>query len=235
MNTLHMKRRLQSGFSLLEMMAVLVILTIVFAVVAEALITMQGRNVTESSKVDLTQQSREFMDQIISDVHQAGYPPISAFAKLDPVMAPSADCTQDQYVSCGIRSMSQNSLQFEGDVDGSGVSEVFIQESPANGPCPCTIQRGTISKATFIANPSATPPYYTEVDNVLNTNIFVAFNSDGLQPFTLTTSAVTSGFNNVANIEITLYVQGRQLDPKTKQYPTVTMVSSAKITNINSL
>lgn len=228
-----MKMKLQSGFSLLEMMAALVILTIVFAVVTEALVVMAARNVTESSKVDLTQQSREFMDQIVSDIHQSGYPSISTYAKGDVNMAPSANCTQDQYVACGLRYMSATQLQFEGDVDGTGVSEVFIQESPAGGPCPCTIQRGTISKATYILNPAVTPPYYTEVDNVINTSVFAAFTSDGL-PVSLG-SGISSGFNNIANIQITLYVQGRQADPKTNQYPTTTMVSSAKISNVNSL
>ena len=37
----------------------------------------------------------------------------------------------------GLVNATPSSLQFEGDVDGTGtVSEVFIQLSPLNGPCP---------------------------------------------------------------------------------------------------
>lgn len=228
-----MRKTSERGFSLLEMMVTLAILTIVIAVVTDALMSMQARNVTESSKVDLTQQSREFMDQIISDIRQSGFPPINSFDPADTTIVPFSNCAQDSYIACGLRYMSPNSLQFEGDVDGSGVSEVFIQESPTNGPCPCTIQRGTVPKSTYVANSSAQPPYYTEVDNVMNTSIFSAYTSDGL-PVSIT-GGISSGFNNVANIAVTLYVKGRQADPRTNQFPMVTMVSSAKITNINGL
>lgn len=225
------QKRDQRGFSLLEMVVTLAILTIVIAVVTDAIMMMQSRSTTETGKVDLTQQSREFMDQIVSDIHQNGFPPIKAFDPSDTVMVPSADCRQDQYVACGLLSLSANSMQFEGDVDGTGVSEVFIQESA--GPCPCTIQRGTLPKATYIANPAATPPYYTEVDNVMNTVIFDPTGSDGQDLSGLL--PMSSAFGNVADIQITLYVRSLQPDAKTKQYATVTLVASAKITNVNSL
>lgn len=218
----------QRGFSLLEMMMTLAILTIVLAVVTDALMTMQARNVVETGKVDLTQQSREFMDQIISDIHQSGFPSIKLF---DPSTLASSNCSLDAGVACGLVSVTPNSLQFEGDVDGSGVSEVFIEEVPATGPCPCTIQRGTVPKSTFVLNPNATPPYYTEVVNVMNTSIFTAYESDGT-PVTL---PVTSAMENIADIQMTLYVKSTQPDPKTNLYPTVTMVAAAKITNWNSL
>lgn len=221
--------RSKRGFSLLEMMVALLVLTIVIGVVTKAIETMQARNVVESSKVDLTQQTREFMDQIVSDIHQSGFPSIKLF---DPSTLTSAtNCSLDAGVACGLVKVTATSMQFEGDVDGSGVSEVYIQEVPAGGPCPCTIQRGTVPKSTYVANPAAQPPYYTEVDNVMNTAIFSAYYSDGT-PVSLPAS---SSMFNVANIGITLYVKSAQPDPKTNQYPTVTMVASAKITNWNSL
>lgn len=219
----------QRGFSLLEMMVVLVILTIILAVVTDALMTMQARNVVESSKVDLTQQSREFMDQIVNDIHQSGFPSIKLF---DPsTLASSTNCSLDANVACGLVSVSSSALQFEGDVDGSGVGEVFIQEIPSGGPCPCTIERGTVPKSTYINNNNAQPPYYTEVVNVMNTSIFTAYESDG----SLVTLPISSGMQNIADIQMTLYVKSTQPDPKTNQYPTVTMVAAAKITNWNSL
>lgn len=233
MKRFFIRTKSRNGFSLLETMISLLILTIVIAVATDAIALMQVRSTSEAGKVDLTQQSRAFIDQIVSDIHQNGFPSIKSFDPADTVMVPSSDCRQDQYIACGLRSVTTNSMQFEGDVDGTGVSEVFIQESPVNGPCPCTIQRGTVSKATYIANPSATPPYYTEVDNVLNTDIFRWYGSDGQDLTGL--GSLSSGFGNIANIQITLWVKSSQPDPKTHQYPTVTLVASSKITNINSL
>ena len=210
------------------MMITLAILTVVIGVVSEAVIAMQQRNVAESGKVDLTQQSREFMDQIVNDIHQDGFPSIKLF---DPsTLASGTNCKLDANVACGLISVSSNAIQFEGDVDGSGVSEVWIQEIGTT--CPCTIQRGTVSKASFMAT-NAQPPFYTEVDNVLNTNIFSAYQADGLS--VNISSPVTSGFSDITDIGITLYVQSVQRDPKTNLYPTVTMTAAAKITNINSL
>lgn len=223
-----MNKRSQFGFSILEMMITLAILTVVIAVVAEAVVTMETRNVTESGKVDLTQQSREFMDQIVNDIHQNGFPSIKMF---DPSTLTSAtNCTQDANVSCGLVSLSTSAIQFEGDVDGSGVSEVFIQE--VGTTCPCKIQRGTVSKASYIAS-NAQPAYYTEVDNVMNTSVFAAYTSDGASVDLST--PMTTGFADVTDVGITLYVRSIQPDPKTNQYPTTTMVAAAKITNVNSL
>jgi hypothetical protein len=164
------------------------------------------------------------MDQIVNDIRQSGFPSIKMF---DPAtLTSSTNCSLDANVACGLVSVSSTAIQFEGDVDGSGVSVVTIQESPAGGPCPCKIQRGTVLKSV-----GGTPAYYTEVDNVMNTNVFTAAQFDG----TAVTLPITSGMSNIASVGITLYVKSVQPDPKTGQYPTVTMVASAKIANINSL
>jgi prepilin-type N-terminal cleavage/methylation domain-containing protein len=215
------------GFSLLELVVTLAILTIVIAVVAESMATMQTRNAAEVSKLDVTQQTRQFMDQIVGDIHQSGFPSLKMF---DPAMLTSAtDCTQDTNLACGLVSVSSNAVQFEGDVDGSGVSEVYIQENPPGGPCPCTLQRGTVLKSV-----GGTPPYYTEVDGVMNTNVFTAYQFDGTA-VTLPANHLNGTLPNIAAIGITLYVRSAQPDPKTGQYQTVTMAASSKITNINSL
>jgi len=162
----------QRGFTMIELIVSMTILMLVAGVVVEGLRKLQQRNTMDTTKVDLTQESREFMDQIVSDIHQSGYPALKMF---DPATLASANnCTLDVNVSCGLVNVTPSSLQFEADVDGSGsVSEVFIQLNPLNGPCPCIIQRGTVTKAAWLAN--GTPPfYYTEVNNVNNTNIFLA-------------------------------------------------------------
>ncbi|HXU20273.1 MAG TPA: type II secretion system protein [Verrucomicrobiae bacterium] len=216
----------QGGFSLIELLVSLAILSIVIGVVLDGINTMQARNTVETNKLDLTQQTREFMDQIINDLDQAGFPSLSMF---DPVGLTSAsDCTQDNNVACGFKYLSTSEIQFEGDVDGSGVSYVDIKLNPPGGPCPCTIQRGAIAK------PGTTPLFYTQVDNVMNTAVFTAYDSGGNNLDLTAPITGAGGFDNITAIGITLYVKSSQPDPKTGQYPTVTMVSTAKVNNIQS-
>ena len=225
---------------MLEMMASLAILSIVMAVVVEGITTTQVRNTVETNKIDLTQESRQFMDQIVNDLHQSGFPRMNVF---DPsTLASTTNCFADLYVACGLVSVTPTSIQFEGDVDGTGVSEGFIQLVQTNGPnatactsVPCVIQRGTISKSSCAPSSSgactgSSPAYYTEVNNVMNANIFTAYDHNGatIMPPSITSQAWTS---DISAIGITLYVKSSQADAKTGIYPTVTMVASAKINN----
>lgn len=222
----------QRGFTLLEIAASLLILSLVIGVIAQGISTTEARNRVETSKLDLTQESREFMNQIVSDLHQSGFPTIGMF---DPSTLPSpTDCTQDASVACGLISISPTAIHFEGDVDGTGVSEGFIQLVQSNGPnaavCttpPCIIQRGTISKAEWMmGDPIA---YYTEVNGVMNTNVFTAFDHDG-NPITISPAITSQAWTyNISAIGITLYVKSPHPDPKTGVYPTVTLISTAKI------
>lgn len=216
------KRVRQRGFTMIELMVSVAILTLVVGVVVNGLVKLQQRNSMETTKVDLTQESREFMDQIVSDIHQSGFPSLKVF---DPnsVPAPTLNST---YVSQGLVNVTPSSLQFEADVDGSGtVSEVFIQLSPLNGPCPCVVQRGTVSKVLYQGG--TLPIYYTEVNNVNNTVIFLGYDNGG-NPVALAGAPT----NNLAAIEITLNVRSPSPDSN-GFYPTITMSTSAKIHNFN--
>ena len=215
------KRVLANGFTLIELIISVAILTVVVGVVVQGLTKLQQRNTMEAVKVDLTQESREFMDQIVSDIHQAGYPSLKMF---DPASKPLG--LNDPGVSQGLLNVTPSALQFEADVDGSGtVSEVFIQLSPLNGPCPCTIQRGTISKLSWQGGTQ--PFYYTEVNNVNNTNIFQGYDNAGNN---VPLNGAPS--NNLAAIEITLSVRSPTLDTS-GTYPIITMSTAAKIANLN--
>ena len=244
-----MKSRRQRGFSLLEMIVSLAILSTVLAVVLQGVVTMQSRNSEETNKVDLTQQSREFMDQIVNDLRQSGYPRSGMFdptSLVPPVGVPQpgpgspANCAQYFAIACGVLYLDANNVQFEADVDGTGVSEEWIQLVQTNGvatPCqtpPCVIQRGTLPKSQCTLTPVFTCPapiYYTEVNGVMNTNgVFTAYDNNGnnLNWSFPITNATASGLNLRA-IGITLYLQSQQPDPQTHAFPTVTMVSTARV------
>src|SRR6266704_3371953 len=101
----------------------------------------------------------------------------------------------------------------------------FIQLNPLNGPCPCIIQRGTITKAQFQAG--TIPFYYTEVNNVNNVNVFQGYDNAGNN-----VPLAGAPVNNLAAIEITLNVQSPFPDSN-RIFPTITMSTGVKIHNFN--
>ncbi len=212
----------QRGFSLLELVVSVAILTTVIGVVTSGIVDIEKKSASDVNKVGVAQESRQFMDQILRDLRQTGFPSIVMF---DPTtLTSSTNCTLDNNVACGLISFSSSAIQFEGDIDGSGVSEVYIQiVVPAGGSCPCVVQRGTVLKSV-----GGTPAYYTELDNVMSQNIFSAYKYDG-SAYNSSTDALSS----IKNIGITLYAQSPTPDVNQSAvvYPTTTMVSEARINN----
>ncbi|HEV7969200.1 MAG TPA: prepilin-type N-terminal cleavage/methylation domain-containing protein [Candidatus Acidoferrales bacterium] len=231
--------RLQRGFSLVELMVSVAILTIVIGVLTDGIIQIQKKSASDVNKVGVAQESRQFMDQILRDLRQAGYPSQGIFdattlTSYASSVASTCDtpttvrcCTLDTNVACGLTNFSSSSIQFEGDIDGSGVSEVYIQVIvPQSGNCPCTLQRGTESKQSFMnGNP---PAYYTELDGLMSQNVFTAYEFDGTA-----FNSSTDQFSSIKNIGVTLYVRSPQPDTTetSSTYPTTTMVSEARINN----
>lgn len=164
------KLRCNSGFSLVELMIVLVVLTLVMGVVFQQMIQVQQRSRVEDTKLDMTQEGREFVDEMVRDLHQSGYPPARTFAP--GVIANNTDSR----AAVGIASISSTSITFEGDVNGDGnvdsVRYTLIAD-PANGTgqCPCLLQRSQVAKVNGTA-PTAQPTNYsTEVQNVINSGL----------------------------------------------------------------
>src|SRR6476620_8285627 len=105
MNTKTKPRR-TAGFSLLELLLVVLLLTIVVGAVFSQIERAQVRYRVEDQKVDLTQQEREFIDQFTRDLHQAGYPSVSMFG--------GQYTTSSSQVAGGVWSISATELHMEG-------------------------------------------------------------------------------------------------------------------------
>jgi len=218
----------QRGFSLLELLIAIVILAVVVAVIVGGVTQLQKTNTNQAVNVDLTQQSRQFMDQVVADLHQAGFPSVAMFDLTTSAGNPAL-------YSVGLVSVSSTAIQYEGDVDGTGVSEIFVQLNPAAGPCPCTLRRGSVSKANYLAT-GVGPTYYTEVDGVANLNIFTAYDKAGNvipMPCGLTAGAYIcadgSSMNNIKDIGILLNVRSNTPNLTTGAYTNVTMSTEAQI------
>jgi len=241
------------GFSLLEMMVVLAILSVVLGVVVKGMIEMQRRNSAENSKVDTVQETRDFIDQMVRDVHDIGYPP-------GRVVNNNPACAGNANVACGLIQFSPTQIRYEGDLDGTGtVYQVWMQLLvPASGNCPCTLQRGVISKAAALAG--AQPTYFAQVNGVLNSgdgaggsvypvvmpntavnynlyataDVFDAYFNDATQ---YVSPAGTYSCNTVLDcsairsLQITANVAPTYADPATKSYQVYSITSKARLNN----
>ena len=170
----------QAGFSLLELVIVVAILTIVMAAVFNGVNLVTQRSQAEQVKVDLVQEGREFVDEFERDLHQAGYPNCRMVATAGATNCDYFTNTNVAYnskVAAGLVYVSSTKIIFEGDVDGDGgvdsVQYRLVDSAgnyPPSGTCPCTIQRSQVTKD--VTNSTAplyqTPSFSQELQNVVN-------------------------------------------------------------------
>ncbi|HZR31503.1 MAG TPA: prepilin-type N-terminal cleavage/methylation domain-containing protein [Terriglobales bacterium] len=163
--------RSQHGFSLLELLISVAILTLTLGVVFGYINNSQKVYRAEEQKVDTTQQGREFLDQITRDIHQAGYPGQKMYDSAILAVPPA----NDSRVAVGLVRVSASELWFEGDMDGDGAVEsvrytLFDNNGNAIGGasnCPCSLQRSVVLKANAAPNAQLTS-YNSSVDGIIN-------------------------------------------------------------------
>ena len=238
-------QKAQRGFSLMEMMIVVLILSLVVGALFRQIERAQSRYVSEDQKLDMTQGTREFIDQMTRDLHQAGFPSIAEYGNQFGL--------NSNHVAAGVWYISQTDLQMEGDVDGSGVvqsiSYHYDDGSSWTGqaslnPCPC-LRRSEIQK-TDGAWPWAqgAPVYYTEVQNVTipaGQPIFSAYLADGTAVNLSTPIVLGSGttvnptaqsvLQTMKTVRITLTVQGKIKELEMGNKVQVTMTGMARLPN----
>ncbi len=236
-----------NGFSLVELMISMVVLLAVLGVVMSALAQLQRRNSGENAKMDITQSTREFVDQAVRDLHQAGFPSPNMFNA--PPVSPAINNIN---IAAGLVSVTPNSVQFEGDVDSNGtVQSVTIELIGSDGvtvggTCPCTLRRGRVAKVQGSpfqtpAGAQTIPTYYSELGNVATNNVFSAYDQYGYAvplPIDLNTAAVATAspaspvtIKSIKTIQMVVNVQSPHQDLENKMAPIVSMTSQARIYN----
>ena len=171
--------RLKAGFSLLEMMISLAVLLIVTGAVFEQIILMQRKSAAEEVKVDTTEQARVFVDQMVRDLHMAGYPNAAMYsAPLD---------NTSPLVAAGLVSVSPKQIILEGDIDSNGqvesVNVGYVENAAGDPNCPC-IRRSAVPKAP--GSPLAQPVQaanYSETGHVIPPGIGPGKSGDDLFTF----------------------------------------------------
>lgn len=220
-----------SGFSLLELMIVMVLVMAISGVILQVINMAGARSATEQAKTDVFQEAREFMDQMSRDLRQAGYP---SPRNLDPSVFTQDPYINDLKAAAGLVSVSAGDLQFEGDPEGNGTVKVIhyhLDTSTDNG-CPC-LKRSEIDKKNGDPLTGQDPEEYeVEVQGVKNTNIFAAFtNGDAVS---LPVDITTNGGNTIAavdTVQATLTLESAAIDPQTRQKSVTTLVMTVRLNN----
>jgi type II secretory pathway pseudopilin PulG len=224
--------RRMAGYSLVELLVATLLFTIisgtVFSLLSSSQLTYQG----ESTIAEAFQQANVAIDQIVRDVHSAGYPPASSFSTAVAQAAPdkfalpfawspnypTGTCTVD--VSCTIP--GEYDLILEADT-GAGVQ--WIRYSLQG----TTLMRATVAKRAFKDPLTETGgellPY---LDNVMN-------QSQGAQIFSYQFDPGESHRYpvNVRTVNINLIVQSAHKDLQTGQFRTVRVTGQAVRFNPN--
>src|SRR5215471_19493064 len=122
-NSSHDRRR-QYGFSLVEMLIVVLVVGIIMGGLFRVLALMQRTSTSEQVKLDLTQQAREFIDQLSHDLRSAGYPNLRNMSQGSVDSAGNLltyPATPENAV--GLIYVSYNQLWFAGNVDGTAQTD----------------------------------------------------------------------------------------------------------------
>src|ERR1700682_2241597 len=117
----------QKGFSLVEMLVVVLILGIISAGLFVQIDGAQQRAFSEQIKLDNFQEARDFVDQFFRDVNQIGYPNsrmIDTSVVWSPVLA--SPLINDNRLAMGLVRIDGNEIRFEGDMNGDGNVQSII-------------------------------------------------------------------------------------------------------------
>lgn len=259
MSDIHNRRQLpihstvQAGFSMIEMMIVIAILTVIMGSVFKSIDLTQRTSRSQQVKLDLTQQAREFVDQLTRDLRNAGYPYQRNMATgvQDPNNAAYNFVNPtDPYNAPGLIYVDNGSLWFAGSVDGTAGAEAgtaavkiirydYVAAGAGQPGCPCVRRteflRNGGDPLADAKNPGAAPAQL-EIQGVQNGTsaadpIFTVYDDTGNAlglPLDFDNNATTlAGINS---LKIVMTVQSAQQD-STGVFPVITVVSSVALNN----
>ena len=176
---LKLKQKMQSGFTMLELMIAVAIFMIICGAIFRLLGNSQKQFRTESQLLASFQEARLGLDQIVRDANTAGYPPQNHFTLLpaanlyaigplawEPGYAAGVPCVIGTAGGGTCLTPTDFDVIFEGDInDGNGVSWIRYQLQGT------TLFRGAVPKTAGPSAWAATAPagvMLPYVTNVMN-------------------------------------------------------------------
>lgn len=234
------------GFSLIEMMVVLAVITIIMGAVFISINSAQRTSTSQQVKLDLTQQTRQFVDQLTLDLRNAGYPNERNLTNIaDPCTTgnPVFVSPASTFNAPGLMYVDAGSLWFAGDLDGTssttcaGTANVRIvrYDYYATGTnCPCLrrteFPRNGGDPLLDAQNPG-TAAAQLEIQGVQNSSIFTVYDDTGTAlalPLDIDNEATQIA--NINSIKVLLTVKS-VLPDSTGAYPSTTVASSVGLQN----
>src|SRR6266478_8367772 len=241
-----MKKRKRSadGFSLVELLVGTILFTIVTGIAFSLLMSAQLRYQGESTTTEAFQQANVALDQIVRDVHSAGYPPMGSLSVAVTNNSananryalpfawtpnyPTTPCTVGVGGTCTVP--GQYDLIVEADL-GSGVVQWIYYSLQTT-----TLMRGVAQKKAFADPVTETSQYSVPyLENVMNGSnslpifSYVCDAGQTQQPCDGTTQLPSS----IREVNVSLMVRSLQPDPQTQQYRTITLNGQATRFNPN--
>ena len=187
----------QGGFTLLELMLVVAILSLIIAAVFSQLGAAQQRLATEEIRLDDFQQARDFVDQFFRDINQIGTPNMQILdttQTFSPALTTQTSYTyansyiNDNRMAMGLVKIAPDQIWFEGSMNGNGTVQQVIYKVNGSGTCSLCLQRSQFDKATadplLTMSNSSNQNWGTEVNDIVTNNavsLFRFFKYDGTE------------------------------------------------------
>ena len=212
----------QDGFSILEMIIAVLILTIVMGALFGVLDTGQRRMAAEQTKLDDFQEVRDFGDQFFRDINQIGDPNSRLFDLSGGTWSPAlqSPVINDSRFAIGLVKIDVNEIQFEASVNGISTVQSITYMINGSGTCTLCLQRSQVTKVNGSPLTAQTQNWGTEVNDVQSNPVFKYYDTTGTQITSLPVDiSTTAGANTIATVK-TIQINLRVSNPEIKDLQT---------------
>jgi hypothetical protein len=214
----------QGGFSILEMMISILVLTVVMGGLFAMLNLGQRRMSADQGRLDDFQEVRDFGDQFFRDINQAGDPNSRLFDLTAGTWSPAlqSPVINDKRFAIGLVKIDSNEIDFESSVNGISTVQSIIYKVNGSGTCTACLQRSQVDKVNGSPLTGQGTNWGTEVNDIVGNPIFKYYDTTGTQITSLPVDiSTTAGANTIATVK-TIQINLRVSNPTIKDLQTGT-------------